>query len=98
MFKLSSRLYFAAKECRFNFVHMLLNDTLRSALAFMIGFGIAILINREMVKEASVFFLLCSILISLLIYVIVFFLLGFNGEERRYIKNLVCSLKNKIIR
>lgn len=98
LFKLSSRLYFAAKECRFNFVHMLLNDTLRSALAFMIGFGIAILINREMVKEASVFFLLCSILISLLIYVIVFFLLGFNGEERRYIKNLVCSLKNKIIR
>lgn len=98
LFKLSSRLYFAAKECRFNFVHMLFNDTLRSAVAFMTGFGVAILINREMVKEASVFFLLCSILISLLIYVIVFFLLGFNGEERRYIKNLVYSLKNKIIR
>lgn len=97
LFKLSSRLYFAAKECRFNFVHMLLNDTLRSAVAFIIGFGVAILINREMVKGTSVFFLFCSVLISLLIYVIVFFLIGFNGEERRYIKNLVCTLKNKII-
>ena len=68
---------FKLSNNRFNFVHMLLNDTLRSAVAFMTGFGVAILINREMVKEASVFFLLCSILISLLIYVIVFFLLGF---------------------
>ena len=98
LFKLSSRLYFAAKECRFNFVHMLFSDTLRSAVAFVVGFGFAILINKEMVKDSSVFLLIGSVLFSLLIYVIVYFLVGFNGEERKYIKDLVYSFKNKIIK
>lgn len=98
LFKLASRLYFAAKECRFNFVHILFSDTIRSAVAFVVGFGFAILINTEMVKDSSVFLLIGSVLFSLLIYVIVYFLVGFNGEERKYIKDLVYSFKNKIIK
>ena len=77
---------------------MLFSDTLRSAVAFVVGFGFAILINKEMVKDSSVFLLIGSVLFSLLIYVIVYFLVGFNGEERKYIKDLVYSFKNKIIK
>lgn len=96
LFKLASRLFFAARECQFNLIKMLVNDTFRSALAFILSFGIAILVHRGIIEGSKISFLICSVSICVLIYSIIYFYIGFNSEERKYIENLVYSLKNKI--
>ena len=96
LLKLSSRLFFASKECKFNMKRMLLNDTLRSVLSFLIGFSIALFIHREIAENASMAYLFTSILMSVICYVPIYFYLGYNKDERTFFLSLINSIFIKI--
>lgn len=95
LLKLSSRLFFASKECKFNMRRMLLNDTFRSVLAFLIGFFIALFIHRKIAENASMTYLFTSILMSVICYVPIYFYLGYNKDERTFFLSLINSIFKK---
>lgn len=96
--KLASRLFFAAKECKFNMMNMFVNDTLRASAAFLVSFGVAFFINQEIVETESVTYLLSSVIIGALFYFFVYIFFGFNQAERRYFYNVICSITKKIVK
>lgn len=96
--KLFSRLFFAAKECNFNLMSMLVNDTFRSAVAFSVSFVLAKLTYKGIAEGANIPYLLCSVMISVLVYAVIYYYVGFSGTERKYVTSLARSLKNKIRR
>lgn len=93
--KLFLRILYASKVCDFSMRDMLLNDLLRCILPFLITITLSMLYVQY--KETqNIFEVLIASLASVCTYTVLFYYLGFNKQDRKYIVEIVKQVINKI--
>lgn len=92
MCKLASRIYFANRVCGFSLYDMLCDDVVRTFFPFIVGIGMAFVFNEYIMPGNGVITTIIQIIENVFVYSILFCILGFKYEDRRYFIDVITGI------